>query len=57
MPGLLNIHTSGNHAGEYHATDFVLGDRLNGYTESTCVLVGDRSNRLDCGVAYEASEC
>ena len=57
MPGLLNIHTGSNHSGEYHATDFVLGDRLNGYTESTCVLVGDRSNRLDCGVAYEASEC
>lgn len=57
MPGLLNIHTSGNHSGEYHATDFVLGDRLDGYTESTHMLVGDGSNRLDRGIAHEASEC
>ncbi|AMV31631.1 hypothetical protein VN12_05890 [Pirellula sp. SH-Sr6A] len=57
MPGLLNIHTSSNHACEYHATDFVLGDRLDGYTESTHMLVGDGSNRLDRGIAHEASEC
>jgi hypothetical protein len=57
MPGLLNIHTSGNHAGEYHATDFVFGDRLDSHTESTFILLGDRPNRLDCRIPYEPSEC
>ncbi len=57
MPGLLNIHTSSNHAGEYHATDFVLGDRLDSYTESSYMLVGEGTNRLDRCVTYEASEC
>jgi hypothetical protein len=57
MPGLLNIHTGSNHSGEYHATDFVIGDRLDGYTESTHMLVGDGSNRLDRGIAHETSEC
>jgi hypothetical protein len=35
MPGLLNIHTGSDNAGEYYSTDFVLGDRLDGHTEST----------------------
>jgi hypothetical protein len=56
MPGLLDVHTGSNHSGEYHATNFVFGDRLDGNTEPTRVLVGDRSNRLDRGIAYEASE-
>ena len=57
MPGFLNVHTGGDDAGEYYATDFVLGDRLDSYTESSHMLVGDRSNRLDRGIAHEASEC
>ena len=57
MPGLLNIHTSSNHAGEYHATDFVLGDRLDSYTESSHMLVGGGTNRLDRRITYETSEC
>jgi len=57
MPGLLNIHTGSNHSGEYHATDFVFGDRLDGHTESTCVFVCDWSHRLDRCVTYKTSEC
>jgi hypothetical protein len=56
MPGLLDVHTGSNHSGKYHATNFVFGDRLDGNTEPTRVLVGDRSNRLDRGIAYEASK-
>ena len=56
MPGLLNVHTGSNHSGEYHATNFVFGDRLDGNTEPTRMLVGNGSNRLDRGIAYEASE-
>ena len=57
MPGLLNIHTGSDDAGEYHSTDLVLGDRLDGHTESTCVFVGNRPNRLNGRVTYKASEC
>jgi len=57
MPGLLNIHTGSDDAGEYHSTDFVLGDRLDGHTESTCMFVGDWTHRLDGSVTYKASEC
>ncbi len=57
MPGLLNIHTGSNHSGEYHAADFVFGDRLDSYTESSHMLVGEGTNRLDRCVTYEASEC
>jgi hypothetical protein len=57
MPGLLNVHTGGDHSGEYHSTDFVLGDRLDGYTESTYMLVGGGTNRLDRRIPYETSEC
>lgn len=56
MPGLLDVHPGSNHSGEYHATNFVFGDRLDGNTEPTCMLVGDWSNRLDRGIAYEASQ-
>ena len=56
MPGLLNVHTGGDDAGEYYATDFVLGDRLDGYSESSHMLVGDGTNRLDRGITYETSE-
>ena len=56
MPGLLNIHTGSDDAGEYHSTDFVLGDRLDGHTESTCVFVGDWTHRLDRCIAYETSQ-
>jgi hypothetical protein len=56
MPGLLNVHTGGDDAGEYHATDFVLGDRLDSYTESSNMLVDDGTNRLDRGITYETSE-
>jgi hypothetical protein len=56
MPGLLNIHTGSDNAGEYYSTDFVLGDRLDGHTESTCVFVGDWTHRLDRCVAYKASK-
>jgi hypothetical protein len=56
MPGLLYVHPGSDHSGKYHATDFVLRDRLDGHTEPTRVLFGDRSNRLDRGIAYEASE-
>lgn len=55
MPRLLNIHTGSDDASEYHSTDFVLGDRLDGHTESTCVLVGDWTHRLDRSVTYKAS--
>jgi hypothetical protein len=41
MPGLLNIHTGSDDAGEYHAAHFVFGDRLDGHTEPTRVFVGD----------------
>jgi hypothetical protein len=41
MPGLLNIHTGSDHAGEYHAAHFVFGDRFDGHTESTRMLFGD----------------
>ena len=57
MPGLLNIHTGSDNAGEYYSTDFVLGDRLDGHTESTCVFVGDWTHRLDRCVTYKTSEC
>jgi hypothetical protein len=57
MPGLLNIHTGSDHAGEHHATDFVLGDRLDGHTESTCVFVGNWTHRLDRCISHKASEC
>jgi len=57
MPGLLNIHTGSDDAGEYHSTDLVLGDRLDGHTESTCVIVGDWTHRLDRSVTYKTSEC
>lgn len=57
MPSLLNIHTGCDDAGEYHAADFVLGDRLDGYTESTCVFVGNRPNRLNGRISHKASEC
>jgi hypothetical protein len=57
MPGLLNIHTGCDHAGEYHAANLVLGDRLDGHTESTSVFVGDWTNRLDRCVTHKASEC
>ena len=57
MPGLLNSHTGSDDAGEYHSTDLVLGDRLDGHTESTCVIVGDWTHRLDRSVTYKASEC
>lgn len=57
MPGLLNIHTGSDDASEYHATDFVLGERLDGHTESTCVFVGDWTHRLDSCVTHKASEC
>ncbi len=41
MPSLLNIHTCSDDAGEYYATNFVLGDRLDSYTESSHMLVGE----------------
>ena len=57
MPSLLDIHTGSDDAGEYHSTDFVLGDRLDGHTEPTRVFVGYWANRLDRCIAYKASEC
>jgi hypothetical protein len=57
MPGLLNIHTGSDDAGEYHTPNFVFGDRLNGHPESTCVFVGDWTHRLDRCVTYKTSEC
>jgi hypothetical protein len=57
MPSLLNIHTGRDDAGKYHSTDFVLGDRLDGHTEPTCVFVGDWTHRLDRCVTYKTSEC
>jgi hypothetical protein len=57
MPGLLNIHAGSDDAGEYHSTNFVLGDRLDGHTESSHMLVDDGTNRLDRRITYETSEC
>lgn len=50
------MHTGGDDAGEYHATNFVLGDRLDSYTESSQMLVSDGTNRLDRRITYETSE-
>jgi hypothetical protein len=57
MPGLLNIHTGSDDAGEHHATDFVLGDWLDGHTEPTRVFIGYWSHRLDRRIPYKTSEC
>jgi len=56
MPSLLNIHTGSDDAGEHHATDFVLGDWLDGHTEPTSVFVGDWTHRLDCRITYKSSQ-
>jgi hypothetical protein len=57
MPGLLNIHTGSDDAGKHHATDFVLGDWLDGHTEPTRVFIGYWSHRLDRRIPYKTSEC
>jgi hypothetical protein len=57
MPSLLYVHTGSHHASEHHAAYFVLRDRLDGDTDSTCVFVGNRPNRLNGRISYKASEC
>jgi len=54
MPRFDDVDSSGHHAIEHHAADFVFRDRFDGDPNATCVFVFGWAHALDCRVANEA---
>jgi hypothetical protein len=57
MPSLLNIHTGCDDACKNYTPNFVFCDWFDGYTESSHMLVGVWTHRLDRCITYETSKC